>query len=638
MSAPTGTVWGSIVNGSSDGRKGRIGIYTKVSSTNTETTVNVQVWFWTIYSCSDGSNNFYYNAGTSVSAATTKIGSVSINHTVASGEGWSTSNQTKLIDKTYTYTRDTSAKTYKVYAKLNGIDMIPSGTMYANTSYTVPALTKYTVSYNANGGSGAPSSQTKYYGKTLTLSSTKPTRTGYSFQGWALSKDDADAGTWYYAAGGTCGKNENLTLYAVWKANTYTVSYNANGGSGAPASQTKTYGVTLKLSSTVPTRTNYNFLGWGTAATATTAYYAPGANYTANSAVTLYAIWELAYVKPRIKNISVYRCNSDGTANDSGTYARVIFDWASDRAIANITIEHSAKGVTATNTSVSASGTSGSVDKIIGAGVLSIEKTYTIRVTVKDSVDYSAFVRMLTGYAFARDFYAKGEGVAWGKPAELKNVFDIGFQTRFFGGILHMVLEPETKLNDVKTPNTYIGANVSTHNYGDLPETLTSGTFILEVISSGPSGQLLQRITLCDKNKSKTFERYFYGDAWGSWSGEWKFPAFPDGCKFTMYGTSTSANLIRYRKDGRIVEARGIVTPIENIAGSTTIYPIFVLPDGYRPCSPIYMVCQGSGACSWLLRVNTDGEVGFSRYRSGEGMIDCPAETWLPFQVTFIAN
>jgi hypothetical protein len=149
---------------------------------------------------------------------------------------------------------------------------------------------------------------------------------------------------------------------------------------------------------------------------------------------------------------------------------------------------------------------------------------------------------------------------------------------------------------------------------------------------------LLQRITLCDKNKSKTFERYFYGDAWGSWSGEWKFPAFPEGCKFTMYGTSPSANQIRYRKDGRIVEVRGIVTPVESIAGGTDIYPIFTLPDGYRPNSPIYAVCQGSGACSWLLRVNTDGEVGFSRYRSGEGMINCPAETWLPFQVTFIAN
>ena len=633
MAAPSGIVWGSAVKGDTNGRQGRLGIYTDVSSTNTETTVKVQVWFWTIYSCADGlANKLYYDAGTSVSSAATNVKSnIYIDHTVASGAEWNTANQTLLFSKTHKYTRGTSASTYKIYAKFSGIDML-SGPVYVNTSVTVPALTKYTVSYNANGGSGAPSSQTKYYDKTLTLSSTKPTRTGYSFQGWALSKADADAGDRYYAAEGSCDKNENLTLYAVWKANTYSVTYNANGGTGAPGKQTKTYDVTLKLSTAVPTRDNYNFRGWGTAATATGAAYTPGGNYTANAAITLYAIWELAYVKPRITGVSVYRCRPDGTADDSGTCAKVIFDWATDRTVSEITIEHVATD------KLTPGGTQGHVEKIVGSEQLSPDKTYTIRMTVRDSVDYSTAVRTINGYKFARDFYAKGEGVSWGKPAELKNVFDIGFQTRFFGGILHMVLEPETKLNDVKTPNTYIGANVSTYNYGDLPETLTSGTFILEVISSGPDGQLLQRITICDKNKSKTFERYFYGNAWGSWSGEWKFPAFPDGCKFTMYGTSTSANQIRYRKDGRIVEARGIVTPIENIAGSTTIYPIFVLPDGYRPCSPIYMVCQGSGACSWLLRVNTDGEVGFSRYRSGEGMINCPAETWLPFQVTFIAN
>ncbi len=86
----------------------------------------------------------------------------------------------------------------------------------------------YTIKYNANGGSGAPSSQTKTYGTNLTLSSTKPTRTGYTFKGWALSQADANNGTWYYQAGGTCGKNENLTLYAVWDEHVLTVNYYSN--------------------------------------------------------------------------------------------------------------------------------------------------------------------------------------------------------------------------------------------------------------------------------------------------------------------------------------------------------------------------------------------------------------------------
>lgn len=630
MAAPTGTVWGDIIKGSTNpsGRQGRIGIYTKVTSTATETEVNVQVWFKTIYSCSDSTNNFYYNAGTSISAATTKIGSVSVKHTVETGDGWSSSNQTKLYEKTYKYTRDTSEKTYKVYAKFNGIDML-SGTMYVNTTYTVPALAKYTVTYNANGGSGAPSSQSKYYGKTLPLSSTKPTRTGYSFQGWATSASGSVA----YKAGADYTANANVTLYAVWKANTYTVSYNANGGSGAPGGQTKTYGETLRLSSTIPTRTNYNFLGWGTAATANTVSYAAGANYTRNAAITLYAIWELAYVKPRIKNISVYRCNSDGSANDSGAYARVIFDWASDRTIAAIVIEHSAKGETATNTSVSASGTSGSVDKIIGAGKLSVEKTYTVRVTVGDSVDYSAFVRMLTGYAFVRDFYAQGKGVAWGKPAELENVFDIAFQTRLFGGLLYPVLEPETDLNEVRTPNTYVGANVSNYNYTNCP--INGGTFTLEVLSAGEEGQVLQRLTRCYKTDPTVYERFYYSGTWGEWTGGWITAELSD--KFGAYNGSAS-HAPKYRKDGRVVEIRGIVTPIVDLEYSHDHVKIFTLPEGYRPDIPLYILCQGSGYHVWLMRINTNGEVGFARYRYGETAATAKPEAWLPFQATYFAK
>ena len=153
---------------------------------------------------------------------------------------------------------------------------------------TVTAPT-YTVSYNANGGSGAPSSQTKYYNTTLTLSSTKPTRTGYTFLGWSTSSTATSA---TYQSDGSFTGNTNTTLYAVWKANTYTVSYNANGGSGAPSSQTKTHGVSLSLSSTKPTRTGYTFLGWATSSTASSATYQPGGSFTTNANTTLYAVWK----------------------------------------------------------------------------------------------------------------------------------------------------------------------------------------------------------------------------------------------------------------------------------------------------------------------------------------------------------
>lgn len=291
MAAPSGIVWGSIVGG-----YGRIGIYVKLTNTNTQTTRHTEVWFWSKYSVDDSANTLYYNDN--ASSATTSVGSVNINTTVASGSGWSTSNQVKLKEYDYTFNRGTSSSKRYVAAKLINIDRV-GGTMSVSTSYTIPALAKYTVSYNANGGSGAPSSQSKYYGKTLTLSSTKPTRTGYTFKGWATSSSGSVA----YASGASYTANASATLYAVWQANTYTVKYNASGGTGAPSNQTKTHGVALTLSSTKPTRasvnndgvtTTYTFKGWATSANSSTVAYAAGAKYTTNASVTLYAVWSTA--------------------------------------------------------------------------------------------------------------------------------------------------------------------------------------------------------------------------------------------------------------------------------------------------------------------------------------------------------
>lgn len=291
MAAPSGIVWGSIVGG-----YGRIGIYVKLTNTNTETTRHTEIWFWSKYSVDDSANTFYYDDN--ATSATTSKGAVNINTTVASGSGWSTSNQVKLKEYDYTFTRGTSSSKRYVAAKLTNVDRV-GGTMTCSTSYTIPALTKYTVSYNANGGSGAPSSQSKYYGKTLTLSSTKPSRTGYAFKGWATSASGSVA----YSAGASYTANASVTLYAVWQANTYTIKYNANGGTGAPSNQTKTHGVTLTLSSTKPTRasvnndgvvTTFTFKGWATSANSSTVAYTAGAKYTSNTSVTLYAVWSSA--------------------------------------------------------------------------------------------------------------------------------------------------------------------------------------------------------------------------------------------------------------------------------------------------------------------------------------------------------
>ena len=214
----------------------------------------------------------------------------------ANGGSGAPAKQTKTygINLTLSATKPTrSGYTFQGWATTaSGTVAYAAGATYtanaAVTLYAVWKLNTYTVTFNANGGSNPPAKQTKTHGTNLTLSTAKPTRTGYTFVGWSSTKD----GDLEYAAGGTYDKNANITLYAKWQINTYSVTYNANGGSGAPAKQTKTYGINLTLSATKPTRSGYTFQGWATTASGTVAY-AAGATYSANQAITLYAVWKL---------------------------------------------------------------------------------------------------------------------------------------------------------------------------------------------------------------------------------------------------------------------------------------------------------------------------------------------------------
>lgn len=97
---------------------------------------------------------------------------------------------------------------------------------------TTLSMTKptYTVSYNANGGTSAPSSQTKTYGTALTLRTGKPTKAGYTFKNWNTKKDGSGTS---YASGGSYKTNSAVTLYAQWTENKLTVNYYRNGANYA---------------------------------------------------------------------------------------------------------------------------------------------------------------------------------------------------------------------------------------------------------------------------------------------------------------------------------------------------------------------------------------------------------------------
>lgn len=302
-----------------------------------------------------------------------------------------------------------------------------SGVSHVEGSCWISAKQSYVISYNANGGSGAPGNQTRWYGQSdFHLSSTRPTRTGYTFQGWSTSNDSSVE----YQPGQHYGGDANLTLYAVWSVNTWTVSYNANGGSGAPGSQTKVYGQTLTLSSIRPTRNLYNFIGWGTFSSSTTPSYQPGGAYTNNASITLYAIWELAWLAPRITNLQATRCDSSGTLTEEGQYAKVTFNWATDRTVSSIKI--ACNGIT---TNASGSGTSGSVSMVIGNNALSTESAYSVTITITDAVGNGSMSTTVAPMNFIMDIAPNGS-VAIGKPANQSvKEFEVATRIRYTGAI-----------------------------------------------------------------------------------------------------------------------------------------------------------------------------------------------------------
>ena len=127
-----------------------------------------------------------------------------------------------------------------------------------NKSYTANwTPVNYSITYNLDGGD-LSGQKTSYTIETDTFTLPAPSKTGYSFAGWTGTGLSAATKTVSIAKGST----GNRSYTATWTANKYTITYDANGGTGAPANQTFTFNAGEKISTTKPTRTGYNFVNW----------------------------------------------------------------------------------------------------------------------------------------------------------------------------------------------------------------------------------------------------------------------------------------------------------------------------------------------------------------------------------------
>lgn len=295
MAAPSyknSIVWGSILNIDST-HQGRIGLYKSQSIGNTQVRETIEIWFWSKYWTSDSSNTLY--ADWDSTSASTSQGSVSINNHVPGvtddGDGWADEGMVLIKTMSKLYDKGTSAAAKNFAAKLTGISGL-SGTMSVTSSFTIPALARYAVTYSANGGTGEPSGQTKYYGKTLTLSTTKPTRTGYTFVGWGTSANDITSD---YAAGASYTENADITLYAIWKK-TISLVYMLEAGNVVYSESETIYNAvtecSFKIIDTEYTMKGCKFLGWSQDPSAKEPSYLSGDEIVLSSSTTLYAVWK----------------------------------------------------------------------------------------------------------------------------------------------------------------------------------------------------------------------------------------------------------------------------------------------------------------------------------------------------------
>ena len=194
-------------------------------------------------------------------------------------------------------------------------DFNTAGTTATQTTYTIYLVAKktnptptymYYLYYKYNNGTDStwltdvtdrPTAATTF---TFNVNGAKLTRSGYDHIGWA---DKADAVTAKYTGGDPIvltKDNPTKTIYAIWMP-FFELKYDANGGTGAPASQTRTAAhptvnrVTFTVPNQTPSKEGYTFKGWADSATATTAQYQPGGTVDVkheNSPKTVYAVWE----------------------------------------------------------------------------------------------------------------------------------------------------------------------------------------------------------------------------------------------------------------------------------------------------------------------------------------------------------
>jgi uncharacterized repeat protein (TIGR02543 family) len=177
------------------------------------------------------------------------------------------------------------------YVQIQAANAVPLDGYSDLVSFKTDAAAGYTVTFDANGGTGTMTDQAANV--TTALKTNTFTRTGYTFAGWNTAEDGTGDP---YADGANYPFTANTTLYAQWTLNpTVTVTFSPHGGSGSMSDQSSNSPTSLE--SNGYDRPGYVFVGWNTAPDGTGTSYVDGQEYNFTESVTLYAQWAAAPIR-----------------------------------------------------------------------------------------------------------------------------------------------------------------------------------------------------------------------------------------------------------------------------------------------------------------------------------------------------